>query len=93
MVKVVRGVPLPANVVKKAGKLKNLPRGRRPTYPFEDMKRIGDSFYIDANPRTVAAAACMNAKKTGNKYITKAEGDGVRCWLLAKPKKKSAKKK
>lgn len=68
--KIEKGVPMP--------KLRN-------KYPFRQME-VGDSVYI---PNSHAAASKSSyaaydfQKRTGRKFISRKEGDGIRIWRIA----------
>lgn len=68
MIKIERGIPIPARIGRKGPRL----------YPWDGMTP-GDSFFIEANPRKVRAAACQRAAKYGERYVVVTEGSGARC--------------
>ena len=58
--------------------------GKRPLYDFASMD-VGDSFWVPAGnipartrQKRVSTIACYYAKRTGTKFATRREGDGVR---------------
>lgn len=81
MYAIEKRVPIPA-VSKKSG--------RRPKYPFAQMKP-GDSFAvpvrgpkaINTARRRLTVSACIAAKKYGAKFVTRSTPKAVRCWRVA----------
>lgn len=67
MVEIESGVPLPP------------PRGGRSRYPFAKMAP-GDSFFVEADQRHVAAAASEYGKAHGWRFATRKVAGGTRCW-------------
>jgi hypothetical protein len=57
-------------------------RGPAPVYQIEDLE-VGDSRLFMAEPRLVRAAVWKRARKLGLRFISKAEGKGVRVWRVA----------
>ena len=58
-----------------------IPEPRRRKYPFSKMK-IGDSFFIEDTSAKVRASASSYGKRLNREFITRREGNGVRCWRV-----------
>jgi hypothetical protein len=68
-----RDVPIPSS---KRGE-------RRNRYPFADMN-VGDSFAVDGGlAQSVKAAASNRTAKHGGKFVTRLDGNRIRCWRTA----------
>lgn len=73
MIKIQKGIPVAPNR-----------RGRKPLYPFSDM-RVGDSFEVTTDDRTsVGNSARQWCEREGNgwKFTTSANGKKVRIWRI-----------
>lgn len=59
--------------------------GRRAKYPFGEME-VGDSLFIDNEPRGSQSGASMASKqhgaRYGKKFTSRTEGNGVRIWRV-----------
>jgi hypothetical protein len=66
-----KGVPVPAS------------KHTRPNrYPFADME-VGDSFAVDGGlAQSVKAAASNRAAKYGGRFVTRLDGNRIRCWRV-----------
>ncbi len=55
--------------------------GRPSKYPFSAME-LGQSFYIEGITQAGArsAAYCWSRNHNGTKFVTRAEGEGIRIW-------------
>lgn len=60
------------------------PAGRKPKYPFREMK-VGDSVFFDGatSSSNCAIAAHNHGRRHGSKFSVRAEGSGVRIWRIA----------
>lgn len=79
-INIVKGVPLPAGA-KRA--LKGMTsRGRKPKYPFADL-RVGESFFVpNAKIRNISSLAHTSGLTYGKQLLCRTEGTGVRCWCF-----------
>lgn len=78
MVKIDKGIPLPPR--RRGGGAGRT--GRAPIYPWREME-IGDSFFLpDIEPHLISSLAAGAAQRTGRKFATRIEGDGVRVWRI-----------
>jgi hypothetical protein len=68
-IKIEKGIPIPTSV------------GSR-IYPFGEMA-VGDSFVWTGNQQRLISAMSYYGKRNKKKFITRREGDGVRCWRKA----------
>jgi hypothetical protein len=75
-VKIEKGIPIPKQR-----------RGRRSTFPFDEMQP-GDSFFVpvkDAKDKArVMSKVGMYGRKTGAKLSTRTVTGGLRIWLMAR---------
>ena len=68
--KIERGIPVPTST-------------RRAKYPWRAMS-VGDSFFVVGKLRSSMSAVVANTgRRTGWRFVTRAEGDGVRVWRVA----------
>lgn len=72
MFEIEKGIPIPIH---------HRP-GRTRKYPFGEMD-IGDSFYVEAPQRRISEAASKYGKKHCEKFATRTENGGCRCWRIA----------
>ena len=68
--KIESGIPAPTST-------------RRAKYPWRAMS-VGDSFFVVGKLCSSMSATAANAgQRTGFRFVTRAEGDGVRVWRVA----------
>lgn len=70
--KIEKGVPLPKKLSQNA------------RYPFAEME-VGDSFFIPNAKRLMTAGSISQycTKKTGKKFSSRREGNGIRVWRIS----------
>lgn len=82
------------NVTNKIPVPDRIGKGRkRLRYPFHELKRIGDSFYVpgvDARHGVYSSLKSYNEKVAANpiSITIRTEGDGIRVWKISSNKKK-----
>lgn len=60
-------------------------RGAPAVYPFDGMKKLGDSFMVPlGKTQSVRTAACQFAQrsKVDVKFTVRKNGTGYRCWRI-----------
>ena len=76
MIAVDKNVPIPPRERGWEG-------GQAPKYPWATME-IGDSFYVPgATQKNMSGPIFHAMQRTGRKFISRKEGDGVRVWRIA----------